>query len=191
MHGAHPFWHPDRVTIAFRAVRRSDFARLSRWLGAPHVAVWWRQPHHAADLEAEFGPVVDGRDPTEVLVVEEDGHDVGLIQRYRLDDNPQWEQAVSVGSAPRPAIGIDYLIGDESRIGKGLGPRIIARITDDTWERYPEAVAVVVAVQQANRRSCRALEKAGFEREWSGVLRSIDPSDAGPSHVYVRLRPIT
>jgi aminoglycoside 6'-N-acetyltransferase len=155
------------------------------------VSVWWRHPHDDADVESEFGPVVDGRDPTEIFIVDVDGHDVGLIQRYRLDDDPQWEQAVAVGSSPRPAVGIDYLIGEESRIGQGVGPRIIACFTDVTWERFPDVVAVVVAVQQANRRSCRALEKAGFERDWSGVLRSVDPSDAGPSHVYVRLRPIT
>ncbi len=124
-------------------------------------------------------------------MVEEDGKDVALIQRYRLEDDPQWDQAMAVGTSPRPAVGIDYLIGDESRIGQGLGPRIIARFIDVTWERCPDAVAVVVAVQQANRRSYRALEKAGFKREWSGMLRSADPSDAGPSHVYVRLRPIT
>jgi aminoglycoside 6'-N-acetyltransferase len=191
MHGARAIWHPDQVPIAFRAISRSDFPRVSRWLSAPHVAVWWRHPHDDAVVEAEFGPVVDGRDPTGVFIVEDDGHDVGLIQRYRLDDDPQWEQAVAVGSSPRPAVGIDYLIGEESRIGHGLGPRIIARFVDITWERFPDVVAVVVAVQQANTRSYRALEKAEFEREWSGVLQSVDPSDTGPSHVYVRLRPAT
>lgn len=179
------------MPIAFRSLERSDLRQLSRWLAAPHVAAWWRQPHDAADLEADFGPVIDGRDPTEIFIVEDDGQDVGLIQRYRLEDDRQWEQAMAVGSSPRPAVGIDYLIGEESRIGQGLGPRIIACFIDDTWERFPDVVAIVVAVQQANHRSCRALEKAGFKREWSGMLRSVDPSDAGPSHVYVRLRPIT
>ena len=147
VHGAHSIWHPDRVPIAFRALRRSDFPRLSRWLAAPHVAMWWRHPHDDADLEAEFGPVVDGRDPTEIFIVEEDGLDVGLIQRYRLDDDPQWEQAVAVGSSPRPAVGIDYLIGEESRIGHGLGPRIIACFIDVTWER-------------SSRRGCRRRRRA-------------------------------
>ena len=50
---------------------------------------------------------------------------------------------------------------------------------------YPNIVA---AVQQGNRRSWRALEKAGFSRTWAGQLESDDPSDAGPSYVYVRAR---
>lgn len=44
----------------------------------------------------------------------------------------------------------------------------------------------VVAVQQANRRSWRALEKAGFERTWAGTIECDDSCDAGPNFVYVR-----
>lgn len=176
--------------MAFRALQRSDFPRLSSWLETPHVALWWRHANDAGTVESDFGPAVDGRDPTEMFVVEEDGRDIGLIQRYRLDDHPRWEATVSVGASPCPAIGIDYLIGEESRIGQGLGARMISRFVDDTWDRHPDARAVVVAVQQANRQSWRALEKAGFRREWSGTLDSDDPSDGGPSHLYVLLRPV-
>ncbi len=189
-HGTGQIWQPGAVTIAFRPLQRSDFPLLARWLAAPHVAVWWRQAHSISALESEFGPAVDGRDPTEVLIVEEDVRDVGMVQRYRLDDQPEWQRAVSVGTAPRPAVGIDYLIGDVSRTGQGLGPRIISSLVDDTWVRHPDASAVIVAVQQANRRSWRALEKASFSRDWSGTLASDDPSDEGPSHLYVRRRPI-
>ena len=45
-----------------------------------------------------------------------------------------------------------------------------------------------VAVQQANHRSWRALEKAGYDRVFEGMIESDDPSDAGPSYVYVRAR---
>jgi RimJ/RimL family protein N-acetyltransferase len=46
--------------------------------------------------------------------------------------------------------------------------------------------SVVTSVDQANRRSWRALEKIGFQRVWAGVLDSDDPSDKGPTFVYVR-----
>jgi aminoglycoside 6'-N-acetyltransferase len=178
------------MALAFRALARSDFPEVMDWLSAPHVAQWWRDAHGPRAVESQFGPVVDGRDPTEVSIVEEDGRDIGLIQRYRLGDNPEWERVIAVGTAPRPAVGIDYLIGDASRVGEGLGPRLIACFVEDTWDCHPDAQAVVVAVQQANRRSWRALEKAGFQRDWSGTLACDDPGDAGPNHVYVCLRPI-
>ena len=101
-------WHPDPMATAFRRLERSDFPRLSEWLAAPHVARWWRHGHDRAAVEADFGPMVDGEDPTEAFVIEEDGWPIGLIQRYRFDENEAWDRTVAVGTAPRPAAGIDY-----------------------------------------------------------------------------------
>jgi aminoglycoside 6'-N-acetyltransferase len=103
-----------------------------------------------------------------------------------LDENTSWKASLAPTGEHEKAVGIDYLIGDEVRTGMGLGPQIIGAFVGSTWQRYPGASEIVVAVQQANRRSWRALEKAGFERTWSGNLESDDPSDAGPSFVYVR-----
>lgn len=176
------------VRLAFRPLDRSDFPLLSQWLGAPHVEVWWREEHDPAAVEARYGPPVDGVDPTEVFVVEGDGQPIGLVQRYRISDNPQWEQALAVAATPTDAAGLDYLIGDPTLLGRGLGVEIISRFVEDTFARYPDVSAIVVPVQQANQRSWRVLEKTGFERTWSGMLDSDDPSDEGPSHVYVRHR---
>jgi aminoglycoside 6'-N-acetyltransferase len=113
-----------------------------------------------------------------------------MIQSYLMRDNPEWERTVAaaVAVAVVAAAGIDYLIGDPTLIGHGLGGEIISRFVSDTWERHPGVSAVVVDVQQANRRSWRALEKAGFSRCWAGMLDSDDPSDEGPSYLYVRPR---
>ncbi|MDQ3573800.1 MAG: acetyltransferase [Actinomycetota bacterium] len=176
------------MQLDFRPLDRSDFPLLEQWLGAPHVEVWWREEHEPAAVEARYGPAVDGVDPTELFVVEGDGRPIGMIQRYRLSDDPQWVRALAAAAPPADAACIDYLIGVEALTGRGLGGEIIGRFVEDTWERYPELSAIVVPVQQANQRSWRALEKAGFERTWSGMLDSDDPSDEGPSHVYVRCR---
>ncbi len=177
------------MPLAFRPLDRHDFALVGQWLAAPHVELWWRQDHGRAAVEAEYGPAVDGVDPAEVFIVEDDTRPIGLIQRYRLSDYPEWERAVPAGVTPEQGAGIDYLIGDQTLIGHGLGGRIISAFVDNTWDRYPEVAAIVVAVQQANRRSWRALEKSQFRRIWAGTLDSDDPSDAGPSYVYVRFRP--
>ena len=65
---------------------------------------------------------------------------------------------------------------------------MIELFTASTFDRYPGVGAVVVDVQQANRPSWRALEKAGFHRVFAGTIDSDDPSDAGPAYVYVRRR---
>jgi aminoglycoside 6'-N-acetyltransferase len=90
---------------------------------------------------------------------------------------------------PPDAAGIDYLIGDEGATGRGLGPAMIRFFVTDTWVRYPDVGAIVANVNQANRRSWRALEKCGFRHVWTGELDSDDPSDAGVNFVYILDRP--
>ncbi len=178
-----------RRPVRFRHLERSDFALLADWFARDHVAPWWREPADLPAIEARYGPTIDGPDATEVFIVELDRRPIGLIQRYLVDDDPAWSAALAPANAPRPAAGIDYLIGEQSLTGHGLGPRIIDRFLTDTWRRYPAVVAVLVAVQQTNGRSWRALEKSGFHRIWAGVLTSDDPSDRGPSYLYQRARP--
>lgn len=177
------------MELRFRPLRREDFPLLSEWLAKEHVAPWWREADDLTSIEARYGPSVDSRDPTELFIVHVGEQPIGLIQRYRIDDDPEWKRSMAVAGIPEAAAGIDYLIGEERLTGRGVGPEMISRFVQDTWGRYPEVQAIAVDVQQQNRRSWRALEKAGFERTWAGMIESGDPSDEGPSYVYVLPRP--
>ena len=179
---------PSDSSLGFRSLTRDDFPLLSAWLSSPHVLRWWKEPFDTAAIEARYGPVVNGTDPTECLIVERHGSPVGFIQRYLLADNPEWQASLAVAGTPGNAAGIDFFVGIETLIGVDLGPEIISEFVDATWLRYPRIEAIVVNVSPENRRSWRALEKAGFQRIWSGPLVSDDTSDTGPSHVYVRHR---
>ena len=170
----------------FRRLTREDFPLLSDWFSRAHVEPWWREAYDAASIEKNYGPCVDGLDPTELFVIESGGSPIGFVQRYSIDDNTSWKSSLAATGEHEKAVGIDYLIGEEALTGMSLGPQIIDAFVRSTWERYPAASEIVVAVHQGNRRSWRALEKAGFERTWSGDLESDDASDAGPSFVYVR-----
>jgi len=172
------------VSLAFRPLSRADFPVLDTWLAAEHVARWWPELASGGSAASAFGPCVDGDDPTEAFVVVDAGRAVGLVQRYLLTDYPAWRDGVGMEAAA----GIDYLIGEEELTGVGLGPRIITAFTALTLERYTDVESVVVAVQQANRASWRALEKAGYHRVFAGTIDSDDPSDEGPSYLYLRER---
>jgi len=149
------------------------------------VARWWRELSDASAVEAAYGPAIDGEDPTEVLIAELDGRPIGMLQRYLLSDNPDYERALAPAGASAAAASLDYLIGEEELTGRGLGPAMIAEGSTGIWSRHPQIAAIIVAVQQDNRPSWRALEKAGYRRTWSGLVATGDPSDAGPSYVYV------
>lgn len=166
-----------------------DLALLAEWLTRPHVARWWSEGSDLAEVTSTYGPVIDGSDETEAFIACRDEEPIGFLQRYCLHDNPDWRSTVSVGIGRAPAAGIDYLIGEPSMTGRGFGRRMIAGFVEESWGRYPDISVVVVAVQQGNRASWRALEGAGFRRTWSGMLDSEDPSDRGPSHLYVIDRP--
>ena len=168
------------MSIAFRPLRRADFPLLARWQARPHVSRWWREAADLATITEKYAPRVEGREATEVFVIELGGAPVGIIQRYRMADHPGWAAAVGFGDSA----GIDYYLGEEGSIGRGVGSGAIAPFAHLTLARYPEVPMVIAAPQQANVASWRALEKAGFERLWAGQPRSDHPSDAGPAYVY-------
>ena len=170
--------------IAFRPLTRDDFPLLATWLAEPHVAAWWREPADPASIEQRYGPGVDGTDPTRLYVITEDGRPVGLIQCYRHADEPAWDRAVGIPAAA----GIDYLIGESDRLGRGLGSRAIAAFSTAVFDRYPEVDVIVAAPQADNVASCRALAKAGYTLTGVRDLESDDPGDDGPSAVYLLAR---
>ena len=173
------------TAIKFRPLRREDFPTVARWLAAPHVARWWSESPELDYIERKYGPRVDGTSPTEMFVIERDGDAVGLIQRYRLRDYPEWERAVGVHSAA----GIDYLIGRVASTGVGVGSAAIARFAEETLATYRDVDAVCAVPQQANVASWRALEKAGFRRDRAvEKIESDDPADDGPAFIYVLTR---
>lgn len=170
--------------IAFRRLERADLQQLERWQAEPHVARWWGPPPDLAALEAEYGATIDGAEPTEVFIAELDGAPIGLIQRYRARDYPDWDRQVQLpGSAS-----IDYYIGEPHHVGRGLGPQLISEFVEQIFRDYPDTTCVAVGVLRANRPSWRALEKAGFRRLRSQYLESDEPFDTGPGYLYVRYR---
>jgi len=177
------------MSVELRPMRRDELGLLARWLAEPHVARWWREAAGIEAVEAQYGPSLDGTDPTELLIAELDGRPIGMLQRYLLADAPEYLEGLKPAGATPAAASIDYLIGEASLVGRGLGPQMISRACETLWLAYPEVTSIVVAVQQDNPASWRALEKAGFRRVWSGLVDSGDPSDAGPSHVYALDRP--
>lgn len=167
--------------LTFVALTRDHFPLVVDWLARPHVAEWWGKPQGMDQVEAEFGPCVDGTDPTEVLLCLVDDEPVGLVQIYRLDDNPEYAEAVGLPSAG----GIDLFIGDGARRGTGLGPAIITAATKRIWARYPDVPCAMAGPSVRNASSIRAFEKVGF-----GAVRQVRvPGEEDEELVLVCARP--
>jgi aminoglycoside 6'-N-acetyltransferase len=96
-----------------------------------------------------------------------------MIQTYLVSDYPEWEAIVQVGEG---VAGVDILIGETELIGQGLGPKILAEFARDVIT----TPAVIATVEESNRRSWRAFEKAGFRH-------ARDVEEDGAPHRLMRL----
>jgi RimJ/RimL family protein N-acetyltransferase len=145
--------------VSFRALERSDFPLLQRWLSEPHVDAWWHEPLDLAGLEHKYGPRIDGTEPTHVFIIERGGRPIGWIQWYRWSDYPK--HAAQLETAPNAA-GVDLSIGELSLIGIGIGSTAIRQFILEVVSSNPDITAIVTDPEERNGRSCRAFEKAGF-----------------------------
>jgi aminoglycoside 6'-N-acetyltransferase len=161
--------------IGFRALHPDDLPLVREWLGREHVRRWWRDPVER-DI-AEITEALEGREPTEYYAILRDDRPIGLIQSYRVADYPDWEEVVRVGPG---AVGLDLLIGEVDAVGRGLGPLVLADFARTIAFADPGATAVVATVEEENRRSWRAFEKAGFRH-----LRDVE--EDGLPHRLMRL----
>jgi aminoglycoside 6'-N-acetyltransferase len=102
-------------------------------------------------IDEELAHELSGR---YVIVV--DGRPAGMIQTHEGE--------------------VDLLIGEEELTGRGLGPRILMRFVDELAGRG----VVFAHVEEGNRRSWRAFEKAGFRH-----VRDVE--EGGLPHRLMRL----
>jgi aminoglycoside 6'-N-acetyltransferase len=150
--------------IAFRPLEDDDLPQIEAWLRAEHVAQWWRDPLEIAVEKRRTA--LEGRRDVEHYVILEDARPVGMIQTYRVGDHPEWGELTGVEPE---AAGVDLFVGEADAAGRGLGPLILQEFASSVIFARPETTAAVATVEEANRRSWRAFEKAGF-RHVSNVV---------------------
>ncbi|HZT16206.1 MAG TPA: GNAT family N-acetyltransferase [Gaiellaceae bacterium] len=163
--------------LSFRRLTDADLPLLHDWLQRGHVRRWWRDTTTYEETVAHYGPALRGEDPTDHYVIVVDGRDAGMIETYLVSDHPEWESVVEVGEG---VAGVDLLIGDVGLVGRGLGPRILRAFVDGVVFTRAGVHACVAAVDEENRPSWRAFEKAGFRH-----VRDVEEN--GRPHRLLRL----
>jgi RimJ/RimL family protein N-acetyltransferase len=179
--------------VTFRPLARADLPRLRDWLNEPHVAAWWGAGTgpdglggagvDAATLEqveAAYGDAIAGRGATRHFVIVVDGAPVGLIQSYRLGDEPEY--AAEIGELE--GAGVDLLIGDADRTGHGLGSEVIDAFVTHVVFQEAGVERCVAGPDVRNARSIGAFRRAGFR--W--VRDAAVAGEPAPEHVMVRDR---
>ncbi len=172
--------------VELRPLRREDFPLLSRWLAEPLVARWWDDDPSPEAVERQYGPSVDGDDPTALYLGLHEGRPVGFVQVYAFADEPDsLAELARICWVPDGALSIDYLIGEPDARGRGLGAALIAAAVARGFADHPEAQDVLVPVVAGNTASWRALQRAGATWYAEGDLEPDNPIDP-PAHVVHR-----
>ena len=161
--------------IEFRPLTDADLPLAADWLAREHVRLWWRDS--VEQSLAEYRAALEGRDPTDHYLIVIGGRPVGMIQTYLIADYPDWQEIVRVGEG---VAGVDLLIGEPDLVGGGLGPQVLASFARDVVFANPATTAVVATPEEANRRSWRAFERAGFRH-----VRNVE--EDGLPHRLMRL----
>lgn len=140
-------------------MRDDDLPLLHGWLQRPHVRRWWWDTDTLEQTVAHYRPALRGEEPTDHYVVAVHGRDAGMLQTYLVSDYPEWAAVVESGAG---VAGVDVVIGEEELTGRGLGPEILAAFVREIVFARAAKTAAVATVDEENRRSWRAFEKAGF-----------------------------
>jgi len=149
-----------RADIDFRLLAESDLEALHQWLNELEVRRWYGPDAMSlAQVRDKYMPRILGEAPTLVYVIEVDESDIGIIQKYRVADHPEWAAMIEA----KPGwVGIDYFIGSPEFRGRGIGAAAIERFVVDVVFADPQTKACVSAPSTSNTRSIRCLEKVGF-----------------------------
>lgn len=146
---------------------------------AGELRLFWEQSASPSAFDTKYGRRIDGREPTNVWLIEVIGEPAGFAQSYRYSDHPQLEVLVGVSNAA----GIDYLL-NESHRGRGMAEPMLSAFADFVLDLYPKVEACVATPAVTNERSRRALEAAGFVYSHDSY-----PPDGPVEAVHIRCRP--
>jgi len=150
------------VAYAFAPLREDDLDLVRRWLLQPHVQRWWdeglKTPYPDAEI-ADYREAIQGNDPTYRYVAHIDGRPVGLLQHYRIADDPEYAEALALNE---DAIGVDLFIGESALIGRGHGSAMLRQFLRDVAFPFHGIEVCVIGPSVKNLAAIRAYEKAGF-----------------------------
>lgn len=150
-----------------------DLELVRKWLVEPRVATWYLTGSTVEKELDDLRRCIAGDEPTHPLLVLERGRPIGWCQWYLCSHYPDHEAAVGAEGGD---VGIDYAIGDPTRIGQGVGTALIAALVAHIRHEYP-AAGVTADPEATNVASRRVLEKNGFGLLREGQVES-EHSDA-------------
>ena len=144
--------------LVLRNLGDEDVVLMKKWLEQEFISKWFGD---ASDWLLEIEHRNDEFNFIKHFIVEKDGVPVGFCQYY------DWNKAMDDDGEPEGTCGIDYMIGEESLLGKGYGKNIVRLICDKVIENRPDTVQIIadpsVEEEKMNIPSIKVLEANEFQ----------------------------
>lgn len=160
--------------LAFKPLSTLHFPLLLKWLEKLHVKKWldpdilWTREL----IEKIYTPYTKGhkiltlkdnttiKKPIHGFIIEHNEKPIGYIQYYNKHDFPS-HHGYESASLPESVAGLDIFIGEENKLGQGIGTSAIKLFIDEhVFKHYRYAFS---DLEYENISAVRAFEKAGFD----------------------------
>jgi len=169
-----------RSDVTFRPLHERDLPLLADWLDRAHVKAWWGNGEalRLADIRSQYLPRPDAASPVRSYIAQLNGEPIGFAQSYvaMRCGGGWWQEETDPG-----VVGIDLFLGDEARLGQGLGTQLAKAFVRQLL-LDPGVTKVQTDPDPANARAIRCYEKAGFRRV--GIVATPD----GPALLMIARR---
>lgn len=109
--------------LVIRKVKDIDITLIENWLYKDHIQKWFGDPtewlNEITNREGKYYWIIH-------YIIEYHGLPIGFCQYY---DCSKAEKGYAWDDEPEGTFGIDYLIGNEQLLGKGIGTQIVSKLS--------------------------------------------------------------
>jgi RimJ/RimL family protein N-acetyltransferase len=140
-----------------RPAGSQDAARIASWMAQPHVQRWWQQDWSVERWAEELSRQSAGEHSIPCMVAV-DSVDFGYVEVYRV----RHDRLAEYYASDEHDWGVHVATGDVTRVGKGLGRRLLRALADALLREHPDSRRVVAEPDIHNTPSVRAFTAAGF-----------------------------
>ncbi len=157
--------------ISFRPLTWDDLETMLQWLSDPDVSPWYEEGEFTREnMEATYGPVIDGREPTRGFIILINRQPAGYIQAYLLGDHPEYLEQLDL----EPDIAsTDLFLGDPAFRNHGWGTPVLRAFHRQIVFGEMGVRLAAIMPSPRNDRAVASYRKAGFT--WQRIVPIYDP----------------
>ncbi|WP_099205412.1 GNAT family N-acetyltransferase [Scatolibacter rhodanostii] len=146
--------------LMLRMLENEDIEIVEKWLNQEYISKWfgdasdWLHEIYERNITYKY---------LRHFIAQDGDKPIGFCQYYNYNDLPIEHREIP---QPTETYGIDYLLGDENLLGKGIGKQLVHLISQKLLEENAKAIRIIAdpTIEDGNINivSIKTLEANGF-----------------------------